>query len=101
LPVHPAITSEIVAMAGSSCGGAEIGCCLSGDTRQSPAKLVERALLCPELRSGSFVLPELCEFERQRLYPPNEPDEVTSRGARLKLIQVATVGHRRFLLPRK
>jgi hypothetical protein len=83
-----------------SCGGGRIVACGPGDTRQSPAKLVERALLCPELRRGASALPELCPFERQRLDPPNEPDELTSFAVRLELVQVAAGSQRRFLLPK-
>lgn len=50
----------------------------SGNARQPPAQLLERALFGFELRGPQCTLLELPELERESLDPPNEPDKFTS-----------------------
>src|SRR5438552_2736618 len=61
-----------------SCGVAEVvGCNLSDDGRESPAQLLELALLGMERELGRFcVSPELPQLERECLEPPNELGEL-------------------------
>jgi hypothetical protein len=67
-----------------SCGVAEVvGGGLSGNGRESPAQLLELALLRMELGLGFCVPPELLQLERECLDPPNEPGELRAPDPRL------------------
>jgi hypothetical protein len=92
---NAASTSWIVSLRTSSCGVAEaVGCGPSGDCRESPAELLERALSGLNLRRiGRCAPAKVVELGRERLDLPEDPDELAALAARLEGTQIAIVGH--------
>jgi hypothetical protein len=69
------------------------------DGRESPAQLLELALLRAELGPGFCVPPALPQLEHECLDPANEPGELRASARRLGRAEGASYEHKILLSP--